>query len=297
MRYIIHILILLFPSVIWSQEILTIREVFDFNINDEFHFTDNEGYRPPNARRIKVLDKFLSTNLDTISYKLFYDVYSSEYNSQLDRLVYNFDTLTDIVIYANLDSSIYTYYTDLSYNKLLENQLADSLYSFDYDSINLLNQELCDVRTNGYDIQIGEFEPSFYHIEFSKGLGETFNELIEGSSGSDHPLFSNRLFYYKKGEITCGIPDNRTNTGFTNTFSLKDIKIYPNPTSEFLNIQIQKPISNLVIGIIDSSGKKILTTKFTNEDNGIDISDLTPGIYILTCITENEIHNFRIFKY
>ena len=126
----------------------------------------------------------------------------------------------------------------------------------------------------------------------------TLNQIffIEGSSGSEQPLFSIKLFYYKKGETTYGIPDNRTNTGLPKTSILKDIKVYPNPTTEFLNIQVQEPISVLVIGIFNSFGKKILTKKITNGDTIIDVSKLIPGIYLITCTTEYEIKNLKIYK-
>ena len=158
---------------------MTVREAFDFNIQNEFHITDNKGYRPPNAQRITVLNKHYSANQDTVFYKLFYDVYSSVYDAKINDLVYTFDTITKEVFYTNLDSTIYDYYSDLAYSKLLEIQLDDSTFYFEYDSLQDTDIELCNKQVEGFRVRLYEFEPNHYHTEFGLGLGLTFDELIE----------------------------------------------------------------------------------------------------------------------
>lgn len=43
-----------------GQELMTIGEVFNFEINDEFHSSSNLTGQPPNADRITIINKYYS---------------------------------------------------------------------------------------------------------------------------------------------------------------------------------------------------------------------------------------------
>lgn len=67
--------------------------------------------------------------------------------------------------------------------------------------------------------------------------------------------------------------------------SIKALKIYPNPVSEVLNVEIT-PLASLglnqqeyVFEIYDMLGKKVLIKNLVPYENGIDISRLKTGIY------------------
>ena len=62
-----------------------------------------------------------------------------------------------------------------------------------------------------------------------------------------------------------------------------DIKIYPNPTSNFLNIEIPKSmLGNYNYTIIDQSGKQIDKGKINSNLSKIDVNTYSAGKYILT---------------
>ncbi len=61
------------------------------------------------------------------------------------------------------------------------------------------------------------------------------------------------------------------------TSSLK-VSVFPNPTSEILNITFDKE-SNYLIRIYDLNGKLIFDKTLTNVENQINISPFTTGIY------------------
>ena len=65
-------------------------------------------------------------------------------------------------------------------------------------------------------------------------------------------------------------------------FDLTHVKMYPNPTNEILYI---KGITIKHLTIIDANGKKIFEQKKAN--NQIEIKQLTPGIYFLKIVSEN----------
>jgi hypothetical protein len=69
------------------------------------------------------------------------------------------------------------------------------------------------------------------------------------------------------------------------SFNGKEIKIYPNPTSDFLSISNMENINISSINIIDASGKNM--KKITSNFTKIDVTNLSAGIYILSIETKD----------
>ena len=59
------------------------------------------------------------------------------------------------------------------------------------------------------------------------------------------------------------------------------ISVYPNPASNVVNITIPKILKNTTINIIDESGRIVISNKAIAGNNSIDISKLSPGMYII----------------
>ncbi|MBK9452278.1 MAG: T9SS type A sorting domain-containing protein [Bacteroidetes bacterium] len=59
-----------------------------------------------------------------------------------------------------------------------------------------------------------------------------------------------------------------------------DLTVYPNPTSEFLMVQINEPIEN--IAIYNMTGQKVLSAM----GNRISVASLTAGMYLIEIQTE-----------
>jgi len=66
------------------------------------------------------------------------------------------------------------------------------------------------------------------------------------------------------------------------------ISIFPNPTSDFVNVIIQD-FTNYEITLIDMTGKKIINQEFNNQKSTIDVSNLENGIYFLQIINNKEV--------
>ncbi|CAM4292768.1 FG-GAP-like repeat-containing protein [Flavobacterium terrigena] len=69
------------------------------------------------------------------------------------------------------------------------------------------------------------------------------------------------------------------------SFNGKEIKIYPNPTSDYLSISNLESINVSTMNIIDTTGKTI--KKVTSNFTKIDVSNLSEGIYILSIETKD----------
>lgn len=73
----------------------------------------------------------------------------------------------------------------------------------------------------------------------------------------------------------------------------KNIKLYPNPTSDFVNFNTEE---NVKVTISDLSGKIIYTKEYTTGNVQIDLSHLQSGIYLANFAGESFEQNEKIIK-
>ena len=85
---------------------------------------------------------------------------------------------------------------------------------------------------------------------------------------------------------------SQTATLGINNNALSIITMYPNPTSDFLNIKSDQKISK--IEIYDMSGKLVQTSKMNNEK--VSVSKLPKGNYLIKLQTENGVVNSKFIK-
>lgn len=250
---------------------MTIREVFDYDINDEFHLKiPSYIAAPPNAIRKKVIDKFYSINNDTLFYAFYnFSYYSTVVTYPTMHLEYHFSNDTIINSYTNLDSSI-IYYDNY----------------FQYDTI--FGIDLCGAVTNGYFYTDTTFEPDNYSAIYGKGLGRTHNYFAVCCPLSEQGL---DLVYYRKDTVECGTPD--LFTGF-NISEIKSINIFPNPTSDLIQINNLYNISS--IKIFDINGYIIYKINSNSSSESINFSHFDKGVYIIEIQSGNKLLRDKIIK-
>ncbi|ULC58870.1 T9SS type A sorting domain-containing protein [Flaviramulus sp. BrNp1-15] len=96
-----------------------------------------------------------------------------------------------------------------------------------------------------------------------------------------------------------GVVCSYNSTGGANTLSLKneelklDFKIAPNPTSGVLNVELDHLNEINSLDVYSVSGRKVYTVK---ENNEINISHLSSGVYILRADTKKGVLNTKIIK-
>ena len=73
------------------------------------------------------------------------------------------------------------------------------------------------------------------------------------------------------------------------------VSVYPNPATENLFVELDSKIKTAQSNISDLSGKSIINTKLSNQNN-IDISGLQLGMYMLTVSTENGSETVKFIK-
>ena len=280
MKLITLIILLLSIDSFTAQSYLTIGEVFDFNINDEFHYTREN--QPSNGERITVFDKYYSINSDTVFYTLHHDIYNviPDYSVSPPGSIYVFDTIIDTIFYSNLNMPIYYLWPQ-----------NDPEFVF-YDSIREFDTNFCDIEMNSYYIQQYSFEPSWFKRSYGRGIGMTLDYWhYQGNGVSQFPVWE-RMIYFKKGTISCGSPDQTT----LDLFDLngqKEFIIYPNPSDGIISID-NNSSKKINIKVFNTAGElKYLEQNISSE---IDLSKLSNGIYILEIEINSQLYYERLIK-
>ena len=263
-----------------AQDILKIREVFDYEIGDEFQFTSSTihypgEFIPQNADRIKIIGKYYSSNNDSLFYIRFHDLYTTILTDS-SQLEYHFWTRNDTVYFVNLDSLITSY---------------DTGFQISGDPYITTSIELCDSMIVGYDYWT--IQNDFVINEYGKGLGHTyaFYKCTQGSYTR-----KDKLFYYKKGGIACGIPD-LTTVGIEEPLKvLEDFFIYPNPVESTFTLQNTSQQHNFQCNLHNSFGQIIMTMELSGETNKINLCHIKRGIYYLSIKTDNKTSTIKLIK-
>ena len=112
------------------------------------------------------------------------------------------------------------------------------------------------------------------------------------------------VWYYfnVRTENGAGLIDSLYSNGFrilaslnTSTYSLKDVpKVYPNPTSNQLYIDWSKSLDRLEI--YDMKGAIVKKSSTHLIQQGLSVTDLNAGSYIIRLYGDNEVYEFRFVK-
>lgn len=287
MRTLLGILLILtvFDAEVKSQTTLTIGQVYDYNINDQFHYY-TYGVSP-NATRFTVTDKQFSASNDTVTYVRHFDNYSSQVISDpFPHLEYFFDLYTDTLSITNLDSLISDQFSTWTTNDSLGDSFNDSSY---------ISSQWCGILIYEYSACLGcNFEGNSYQGQYGQGVG--LIKQIHQSPAWPQIDYQYYLKYYKKGTVSCGTPD-LTTVGIKEPLKkVADFFIYPNPVESTFTLQNESPYDNFQCSLQNLLGQIIMTINLRGETNIIDISNFEGGIYQLVITTGDKISTIKIIK-
>ncbi len=261
-KLLLSVSLLLTLSSVKAQDTISfsLREVYDFNVGDEFHI---EAYNPSISFIKRLVTKKTTVNADSISYSYKDSIYVVKPNPM--RVA--FDQVRDWSEgYGNLDSVI-------SYP-------GDSA-TYDYNGRKILVSHWETEIFIGIDTGIAYVEiqtpinPEGYEKTiFYKGLG-SYKTLWYQSVGG----YQNTLVYYKKDGRSQGTP---IALGL-NKLQIEPIELYPNPTSSY--IFIDNLSQEYIYAIYAIGGKTVLGG---NTAKKIDVRELESGLYYLEIIRDDK---------
>ena len=98
------------------------------------------------------------------------------------------------------------------------------------------------------------------------------------------------LGFWNSGVYYCDLPESINETQ-------NNVSVYPNPTSDFLNINLENVSNNVDIKIYNLAGQLIYSSQY-NQTNSIqlDISNNVSGIYFVKIQTDEYTESFKIIK-
>jgi uncharacterized repeat protein (TIGR01451 family) len=74
------------------------------------------------------------------------------------------------------------------------------------------------------------------------------------------------------------------------------IRIYPNPTNNFVNIELMDNISPYSLFVYDLNGRLAKQDLLNDSINTVSLEDLPAGIYYLQIVNDKKIQNYKIVK-
>jgi len=251
------------PFVCFSQEPSTWGEIFNYEVGDVFHFTENA--ESPNWNEyyegvevVRITDKWYSENMDTLFYatqveKLYRHTYQPEwtYEVSIDSLKYHYLDLP--------------YYSDtVYYNGLYNGRLVNYVFHFSPWWIEELEYaEGCGQVTRYYE------DPGPYRIYYN----------------------TKTMVYFKKGFEEWGDPVSME-ASIDDMRSEFEISIQPNPSTTMITINSTNNAQIDQVQIYNSNGELIITAE--DGYKNINMSHLSPGLYIVKVIGDNWIINRKL---
>ncbi|MCK3682713.1 PKD domain-containing protein [Maribellus sp. YY47] len=74
------------------------------------------------------------------------------------------------------------------------------------------------------------------------------------------------------------------------------LKVYPNPTTDYVNIKIDEIGFNDIYSIYDIGGKLLAQGQISSSDTRVNLSTYPQGIYMIRIANNDRIHNMKIIK-
>lgn len=264
------VLIFMINMKVNSQTVLTIGEVFDYEIGDEFHRASIRSTDSPNALRSKIINKTISQNGDSVIYQISHNNYYSVFSTfSTPHLDYFYSQDTTIEIYTNLNTSVFSY-PNLSPGVYFIDSLCDSIMT--YDS--------CNSEINGFQCSFNSFEPIHILNKYGKGLGTVHHSYFDASDFTGDSEKNTILFYYKKNNVECGNPDN--NYLIIEEYDHDDlIKVYQNELDKCIVVNLDKTLDQKCkVNLVDLTGKLIYSEALEKEIR-IGTDHLNSGLYFI----------------
>jgi hypothetical protein len=259
------------------------EEIFDFNIDDEFHIYDysihlfNEFPSTKEYFILKVIEKTVGNSTVHYHYDRCYRKEYTDYqNPQNSYILFQLDTTEETIDFTDFEMKRLGY---CSYEP----------YTFDGFQWEFLRGKMyCqDAFTGEPDcMEMVIFDPIDCY-SYLKGLGGPY---YEGQGAFEPHYYGRELVYYKKGNQWLGNPYNCDELSYIDGIpEVPHITVYPNPAKEFISLELSgiHP-KNTKLLIQTFEGKQLLSGQNLSESMKIDISGLQNGIYLIIIETEKE---------
>ena len=269
------------PLLIQAQELMSIGEVFNFEVGDEFHRRSEMPQAMANGDRMTIIDKYYAVDSDTVFYVEQHYTYWSElsWEGGEPHLVYHYGYHENTIFYTNLNAPIPEY---------------DDGFLLDQQSYT--SSLLCDSLINACSYEVGPgFGNDYFSREYGKGLGLVSAFHSTGMNGGE-TLLDDKLFYYKKNGFTCGSPDLTGVSVEQIAGKESGFVIFPNPAQSEIHLINKSTTRSYAFYLIDERGRTISTGVSSAAEQILPLGNYRSGIYFLMIRFDGKYTTLKVIK-
>lgn len=290
-----------------QEDTLTVKEVFSFNIGDEFHINLNE-YTYPNVSRQTIIDKWYNDTQDTLFYKVHefgYKLLNLNLNDSVWEWIATYEFFDDTLekYYTDLELKIYQYnggtdFYSLGVNEIPETDANDCVLGYDdpimgcsYTYTFEAGNSSCNplIKENMVYKNTGEGGSGTTRV-YQEGRGVTFNRMEAEGLTAEY-----RQEYFKSADgIECGTPDEFYGEGIVTFYEgvhedslaeevspvneVASLNIYPNPTNDIIHLTFENLPCE--VKIFNNTGE-VMKRKYFDAEGSMNVSNFPSGMYFI----------------
>lgn len=206
-------------------------------------------------------------------------------------LFFSFFTFSQIVVAQEIYSTEKTISND-SLQKQSTNNIINKEQAPIITGQNYVNVRMNQTKTiNLVDLVVSDENneyPDNFNLVISEGanysLGNSPNTIIPDKDYLGNLIIPVKVYKGNKFSNSYNLLANVTTS--INTVHSFDFKIYPNPTSTFVNIVADNSKFD-VVNIIDITGNVLISEKYNSDKTQISVSNLEAGIYFVQLVGES----------
>ncbi|UII23769.1 T9SS type A sorting domain-containing protein [Fulvivirga ligni] len=153
-----------------------------------------------------------------------------------------------------------------------------------------------ELNNYGFEIERSINGRDFVYIGFVSGNGTS--DQVHNYEFKDREAAAGTRYYYRLKQI-----DYDDQYEFSKVVMVEseietrlDVNVYPNPSSDFINIQINDYEAEGQFEILNYSGEVVLNGTFSNRRETVDVRSLKTGVYILRVSTRDQVITSKVIK-
>ncbi len=289
-KYLLLFLLLFAKAEVQAQSLMTVGQIYDYDIGDIFIRTGGGIYSPPTYTTITITDKYFSATFDTV----FYISNSTAYTPPgCASCVATYDTTyNDTISYTNLNdtvgsglgSKIHYWYINCIDTAGYTGIWVDTVY-YDTSFCAKLTTKISRMDNGPFltDSCYWYFEPYWGYDEYGEGVGIRSHYYNICSQGAFFCEEVGGLLFYKKGIDSCGFrPMIPLPNSVMEYASSKLFKINPNPLAYQTQITFSEEQINSLLTVSNILGEKLQEFSFSGKLLVLDCGKFSNGLYFLS---------------
>ena len=176
----------------------------------------------------------------------------------------------------------------LTVNAPLPIKLGDFTAKKNSDHVELFWSTLSEVNNHYFEVEYSNDGRYF------RDLGTVYAKMSRTNQNEYafiHESPSDNIGYYRLKQVDFDGKSSLSNIVSVRSDRSNAIRVFPIPTTSHINIEGMSGDSHIMIN--DLTGKQVV---FAKQTNTLDVSQLTPGVYVLRIWNDNAYQNFKLVK-